>query len=101
MSRRFDLKGSTANRITPKSEFDEGATGKDLNFLQGEVKLNKMYIGPALKRKFVAQIDYDRHFLTVNNIMDYSLLLGIFRRSSSSEHVARSNSLIVAATAGQ
>eukprot|EP00939_MAST-03C_sp_MAST-3C-sp1_P001515 g1515.t1 len=74
--RVYDLKGSTHGRITPEKDFKNGATGKDLNLKE------KISIGVSMREKILRQIEIDRYFLTVNNIMDYSVLLGVFDRGN-------------------
>jgi len=69
----YDLKGSTKNRLTDEIAFARGAVGKDLNF-----KNDRLWIGNKRIRQLMKILDVDVHWLRANNIMDYSLLLGVF-----------------------
>lgn len=82
--RRFDLKGSSHGRLTdkPESEIDATTTLKDLD-LNYIFRLQKVWF-----RDFCRQVDRDCDFLEQERIMDYSLLVGLhFRESSSREAV--------------
>lgn len=82
--RRFDLKGSSHGRLTdkPESEIDATTTLKDLD-LNYIFRLQKVWF-----RDFCRQVDRDCDFLEQERIMDYSLLVGLhFRESSSREPV--------------
>ena len=37
-----------------------------------------------MRKKFLRQVELDKFFLSVNNIMDYSLLLGVFEKNARS-----------------
>ena len=91
----YDLKGSTKNRLTDEIAFAQGtyidfalfsitityahfaiitgAVGKDLNF-----ENDRLWIGNKRIRELLEILDVDVHWLRANNIMDYSLLLGVF-----------------------
>ena len=69
----YDLKGSTKNRLTDEHAFAQGAVGKDLNF-----ENDRLWIGNDRIRQLLEILDVDVHWLRANNIMDYSLLLGVF-----------------------
>lgn len=68
ISDRYDLKGSWIDRN--RKGTDTGGVYKD-NDLQF-----KIYLEPADRAKFIAQIESDANFLCSLDVMDYSLLLG-------------------------
>ena len=70
--------GSTHKRVIPESDFKKGCTGKDLNFKEN------LCLGTEMRKKFLRQVELDKFFLSVNNIMDYSLLLGVFEKNARS-----------------
>lgn len=73
--RRFDLKGSSLGRSADKVEIDENTTLKDLD-------LNyRFYLEPSWREALLKQIEIDSKFLEGQNIMDYSLLLGVHYRA--------------------
>ncbi|XP_022745754.1 phosphatidylinositol 4-phosphate 5-kinase 9-like isoform X2 [Durio zibethinus] len=73
--RRFDLKGSSLGRSTDNVEIDENTTLKDLD-------LNYcFYLEPSWREALLRQIEIDSKFLEAQNIMDYSLLLGVHYRA--------------------
>ncbi|CAI5458870.1 unnamed protein product [Closterium sp. Yama58-4] len=77
MHRRFDLKGSSQGRSTEKVAVDETTTLKDLD-------LDLSFHMPASWRVLMhRQIALDTAFLQRQNIMDYSLLLGVHFRPTS------------------
>ncbi|XP_010267271.1 PREDICTED: phosphatidylinositol 4-phosphate 5-kinase 9-like [Nelumbo nucifera] len=73
--RRFDLKGSSLGRSSENIEIDENTTLKDLdlNFC--------FYLEPSWRESLLQQIEIDSRFLETQNIMDYSLLLGVHYRA--------------------
>jgi len=74
--RCYDLKGSTRGRFAKESEKIAGnAILKDLDIDKGTIKLQD-----KVKRQLAEQIHQDCWFLETNNIMDYSLLVGIHER---------------------
>ncbi|XP_050283136.1 phosphatidylinositol 4-phosphate 5-kinase 6-like [Quercus robur] len=80
--RRFDLKGSSHGRTTdkPDAEIDPTTTLKDLD-LNYIFRLQKVWF-----QEFCRQVDRDCDFLEQERIMDYSLLVGLhFRETSSRE----------------
>ncbi|XP_055812163.1 phosphatidylinositol 4-phosphate 5-kinase 9 [Solanum dulcamara] len=73
--RRFDLKGSSLGRSADKVEIDENTILKDLD-------LNYcFYLEPSWREALLRQIEIDSKFLEEQNIMDYSLLLGVHYRA--------------------
>ncbi|KAG9146276.1 hypothetical protein Leryth_007978 [Lithospermum erythrorhizon] len=73
--RRFDLKGSSLGRSSDKVEIDENTTLKDLD-------LNYcFYLEPSWRDSLMEQIEIDSKFLEAQQIMDYSLLLGVHYRA--------------------
>eukprot|EP00750_Incisomonas_marina_P027031 INCI6088.1.p1 GENE.INCI6088.1~~INCI6088.1.p1 ORF type:complete len:540 (-),score=86.25 INCI6088.1:111-1577(-) len=68
---KFDLKGSTKNRLCSDEDMEDGYVGKDLNFE------STLYVDADVKSKFMMQLKIDAWFLQGKNLMDYSLLLGI------------------------
>ncbi|KAH6802684.1 phosphatidyl inositol monophosphate 5 kinase [Perilla frutescens var. frutescens] len=73
--RRFDLKGSSLGRSADKVEIDENTILKDLD-------LNYcFYLEPTWRDALLEQIKIDSKFLESENIMDYSLLLGVHYRA--------------------
>jgi len=72
---RFDLKGSTVGReLSAEQRQKKSPTFKDLDFR----RLNKKIpLGPTLREQFLMQLSEDCKFLVSQNIMDYSLLIGI------------------------
>ena len=71
--RKYDLKGSTAGRVASESERKKKSPIlKDKDISDGEIKLNL-----DLKNSFYRRIENDVRFLQENDIMDYSLLLGV------------------------
>eukprot|EP00927_Polykrikos_kofoidii_P058379 TRINITY_DN5285_c0_g2_i2.p1 TRINITY_DN5285_c0_g2~~TRINITY_DN5285_c0_g2_i2.p1 ORF type:complete len:887 (+),score=125.48 TRINITY_DN5285_c0_g2_i2:104-2662(+) len=78
--RRYDLKGSWVGRLTNSNEFDPTVALKDVDFTRANETIR---IGPERKKKLLTQIEEDSAFLAENNIIDYSLLLGIHEISSA------------------
>ncbi|XP_043690845.1 phosphatidylinositol 4-phosphate 5-kinase 6-like [Telopea speciosissima] len=85
--RRFDLKGSSHGRITdkPEAEIDGNTTLKDLdlNFI---FRLQK-----AWYQELYRQVDRDCEFLEQERIMDYSLLVGLHFRDTTSYTMDQAN----------
>ncbi|KAM7470369.1 hypothetical protein LguiA_008552 [Lonicera macranthoides] len=77
--RRYDLKGSCQGRFTDKDVIDEATTLKDLD-LSYEFHMDR-----SLREAFFKQISLDCMFLESQDILDYSLLLGL--HFSAPEHL--------------
>ncbi|KAH7425661.1 hypothetical protein KP509_11G065000 [Ceratopteris richardii] len=73
--RRFDLKGSSFGRSSDKIEIDETTTLKDLDLDF------TFHLEPAWRYSLLKQIGDDCSFLKGQQIMDYSLLLGLHFRA--------------------
>lgn len=73
--RRFDLKGSSLGRSSDKIEIDETTTLKDLDLDF------TFHLEPSWRVSLLKQIEDDCHFLQYQQIMDYSLLLGLHFRA--------------------
>jgi len=72
--RRYDLKGSWVGRLTPADKYDQTVALKDVDFKKANEGVR---VGEEMKAKLVEQIERDSEFLASQNIIDYSLLLGI------------------------
>ncbi|KAF5731956.1 phosphatidylinositol 4-phosphate 5-kinase 8-like [Tripterygium wilfordii] len=73
--RRYDLKGSTQGRYTNKDKIKENTTLKDLD-LSDEFLMDKL-----LRESLFKQLSLDCLFLESQDIIDYSLLLGLHFRA--------------------
>lgn len=73
--RRYDLKGSTHGRFTEEDKINESTTLKDLD-LKYEFHMDKL-----LRESLFKQIHLDCEFLESQQIIDYSLLLGLHFRA--------------------
>lgn len=73
--RRYDLKGSTQGRYTDKDKISENTTLKDLD-LSFEFHMDK-----SLRESLFEQISLDCRFLESQQIIDYSLLMGLHFRA--------------------
>jgi len=72
---KYKLKGSTVDReASEKERRKDQPTYKDNDFLQDGVKI---MIGPEAKKSVMESLDADVAFLAKNQIMDYSLILGV------------------------
>lgn len=72
--RRYDLKGSSKGRYTNKDDIDENTTLKDLDISY------EFYMDKSLRDSLFRQISHDCSFLESQQIIDYSLLLGVHFR---------------------
>ncbi|KAJ9158596.1 hypothetical protein P3X46_024161 [Hevea brasiliensis] len=73
--RRYDLKGSTQGRMTDKDKIGENTTLKDCD-LKYDFHMDKM-----LRESLFKQLSEDCRFLQSQQIIDYSLLLGLHFRA--------------------
>ena len=90
---KFDLKGSLIGRYSNEDGMDTSTiVQKDLNWL---AKMKQLQLGPEKAQALISQLERDTNFLIGQNIMDYSLLLGIhYMKRGNSERI-RDNSLAV------
>ncbi|CAJ1342571.1 unnamed protein product, partial [Effrenium voratum] len=77
--RRYDLKGSWVGRVTLPENRNSHIALKDVDFQQAN---EKIIVGKE-RKSLLAQIRRDSEFLASNNIIDYSLLLGIHDKDSA------------------
>lgn len=80
---RYDLKGSTWGRQTIRDKdggvkADRNVALKDLDFLN---KKDSFKVGHDNKQRIMQILRQDAQFFAENNIIDYSLLVGIHNRS--------------------
>jgi 1-phosphatidylinositol-4-phosphate 5-kinase len=81
INRRYDLKGSTQGRQASEKDLKKNnPILKDNDIHEGDIKLS-----PTLKRKFFERIVADVRFLKQNDIIDYSLLLGVHEVSKQDQ----------------
>ncbi|KAH6823456.1 Phosphatidylinositol-4-phosphate 5-kinase family protein [Perilla frutescens var. hirtella] len=73
--RRYDLKGSVQGRFTNKDEIDESTTLKDLDLTY------EFHMDRSLHEALFRQLSLDSAFLESQQIIDYSLLLGLHFRA--------------------
>ncbi|KAL1336357.1 hypothetical protein AAHE18_10G057300 [Arachis hypogaea] len=73
--RRYDLKGSSQGRYTDKDKISGNTTLKDLDLKY------KFHMDKKLRESLLKQISIDCKFLESQNIIDYSLLLGLHFRA--------------------
>ena len=72
---QFDLKGSTRGRVAGEQE----EVKKDLNWIKDGFQVN---LPTGLKRKITSALENDANFLKEQNVLDYSVLVGIHDRKS-------------------
>ncbi len=72
---RYDLKGSLYKRETISN--DRKVARKDKNFLQDQFKLE---LSEPQFSELSNQIEADSKFFAENDLIDYSLLLGVYKR---------------------
>lgn len=71
---KYDIKGSLYKRRLPENKIKSGEAMKDENFLERGIRIK------LLKRdasKMLHQVQKDVEFLGSQNVMDYSMLIGI------------------------
>jgi Phosphatidylinositol-4-phosphate 5-Kinase len=85
----YDLKGSLHRRITKKIKH-ERTVRKDLNFLTDTETVVKF--SSIQKSEFKKRLYADKEFLKSCNLMDYSLLLIVFKRKPIEDSVNSSRS---------
>jgi len=82
MHNKYDLKGSREGRCVAPEELAQGKEGRftlrDYAFEEIEQVIN---IGPDMAAKFLSQLQKDVQLLCDNNVMDYSLLVGVHHRN--------------------
>ncbi|CAK70944.1 unnamed protein product (macronuclear) [Paramecium tetraurelia] len=71
--KKYDLKGSTYKRTTQQN-LDPDVARKDLDFMANNEIIS---IDPKKQQELLEQIEKDSEFLSDNNLLDYSLLIGI------------------------
>lgn len=74
---KYDLKGSCYKRTTSEEEFKSGAPLKDLDFRNRNERIK---VSCSDYDKIISILNDDVDFLIENNIIDYSLLVGIHDR---------------------
>ena len=79
ITNKYDLKGSLYKRKTKEKLVLKGHAKKELNFLEEK---NSLKLSVNDKNSLMSQLEKDSSFLAKNNIIDYSLLLGIVPASS-------------------
>ncbi|KAL4492363.1 hypothetical protein ABPG72_005498 [Tetrahymena utriculariae] len=75
---RYDLKGSTYGRTTKVRT--QGVTMKDLDFLEKKTKIQAKF---DEYEEFMNVVKKDAKFFEENNIIDYSMLVGVHNNSMS------------------
>ncbi len=78
MTRMYDLKGSTFQRIT-HNPTSAKTVRKDLNFL--EDRDYRLITKEPLQKELIKRMAKDKEFLKSCNLMDYSLLVVFFKKS--------------------
>ncbi len=81
---RYDIKGSTYNRKSKDDKWDRSIALKDLDLIDNYKQGQKFNISTSESQKYstiiyriLSQIKRDVHFFSLNNIIDYSLLVGV------------------------
>ena len=78
IDRRYDLKGSTQGRETQQANEDPTIALKDLDFLRSQERFK---IEGSLRKRLLDTLEKDARFFARNEIIDYSLLVGIHYKS--------------------
>jgi len=91
---KYDLKGSKIGRFIPTEEEinNKDAVLKDLNWIKNEKKL---YLGNKKAKIFINQLEKDVKFLADNNVMDYSLLVGLHNMAKGNQENIRDTTLSI------
>jgi len=91
---KYDLKGSKIGRFIPTEEEinNKLAVLKDLNWIKNEKKL---YLGDKKREIFINQLEKDVKFLSDNNVMDYSLLVGCHNMTKGNQENIRDRTLSI------
>jgi len=91
---KYDLKGSKIGRFIPTEEEinNKLAVLKDLNWIKNEKKL---YLGDKKREMFIKQLEKDVKFLSDNNVMDYSLLVGCHNMTKGNQENIRDTTLSI------
>ncbi|KAG0147949.1 hypothetical protein CROQUDRAFT_42132 [Cronartium quercuum f. sp. fusiforme G11] len=76
ITRKFDLKGITTRVAKVKPSSENGTTGWDADWIEGSLR-TLLLIHPHSKHVIASAIENDTKFLAENNVMDYSLLVGV------------------------
>jgi len=84
--RRYDLKGSWVGRQTPPEKYDPSVALKDVDFQHANECIR---IGEERKTQLLKQLELDAQFLAGQNIIDYSLLLGIHELTAGTDNPVR------------
>jgi hypothetical protein len=85
ITEKYDLKGSSYGRMTTEEEIKLGSAMKDNNWISPSHE--KLVIKSKIKAEICFQIESDAQFLANNNIIDYSLLVGVVPRDKDSNQI--------------
>ncbi|KAJ3391734.1 Phosphatidylinositol-4-phosphate 5-kinase [Lobulomyces angularis] len=90
----YDLKGSTIGRVFNEEEAlkNPASVLKDINWINRKQNLQ---FGPTKKKTLINQMEKDVKYLQDNQIMDYSLLIGIHDMVKGNKELLREKSLQV------
>jgi len=91
---KYDLKGSLVGRCTSEKEQSSNklVVLKDLNWIKNE---RKIYLGKEKEKILLKQLEKDVNFLTENNVMDYSLLVGCHNLNKGNKENIRDSTLSI------
>ena len=82
ISERYDIKGSWYGRQT--TDTDPLATKKDNDFKKRE----PIYLAEEERRKILGIIKRDSEFFAKHQIIDYSLLVGVIKKSDNQSDIS-------------
>ena len=71
---KYDIKGSLYKRRLPENKIKSGEAMKDENFLERGIRIKLLERDAS---KMLHQVQKDVEFLGSQNVMDYSMLIGI------------------------